>query len=461
MKWISSLLLSLVLAGSLVANAQTETNKAQDNACEAIVAAHSVRQDKHIQDKLQQVFKENHCYQEDASGIKNSLSDGKLGAISKTWISQYMELYSPAGSKQKTKRNPTDGLAPYILTTDDLDFFALNGKILEILQPFTTTPYSNRELLLTAVKQSLSEIKELSDSLRQNYLDQIAGDITRENVRSISNTVIEKLLEQGLFKAVTALQPVRNKAMPVGEFAVNIKALLFKAYDGESKDLESQSSEASQAMTIINETSDLQAQGYLLDNQKLNEANYPTIDSSILELVKPLEAIAYPDLQSFSAALERRLYAAINTAVDCEILKKTAAHETSSEIWQRCVAQYRLTDQAGKPFYSSDLAAIDIQPAPGCTSCALPFQGVNYGFYPFWQASEAYGNAGLPVLNPAQTNFSLFTRIAYYGVPVDAEGKITHLMHWKNPNTLGNFVKTLTKYNVKRDLVLYTRFRSS
>lgn len=110
---------------------------------------------------------------------------------------------------------------------------------------------------------------------------------------------------------------------------------------------------------------------------------------------------------------------------------------------------------AGKPYFRSDLHAINTAPLPECRECALPLQGVTYGFYPYWLASNNYRDIGVANPNPGYLNFSVFTRMAYFAIPIDTSGKIKDLLHWQNPRLLEGFVKQLSRLNVKRDIVLY------
>ncbi len=111
---------------------------------------------------------------------------------------------------------------------------------------------------------------------------------------------------------------------------------------------------------------------------------------------------------------------------------------------------------AEKPFLSSSLNEIHLRVLPECQECALPLKGTTYGFYPYWLASSAYEEIGVSPANPGYLNFSLFSRMAYFALPINDNGELNDLLHWKNPRFLKRFVQHLKQFNVKRDIVLYT-----
>ena len=114
-----------------------------------------------------------------------------------------------------------------------------------------------------------------------------------------------------------------------------------------------------------------------------------------------------------------------------------------------------LVKRATKSFYKTELTPIELVPVAKCVDCTLPFKGVNYGFYPFWNSSLAYRDIGKFTVNPAAIDFSMFNRIAYFGLPVAIDGEISDWLHWEDIENIRNYSETLERYNVKRDLVLY------
>lgn len=111
---------------------------------------------------------------------------------------------------------------------------------------------------------------------------------------------------------------------------------------------------------------------------------------------------------------------------------------------------------AEKPYLSSSLNEIHLRVLPECQECALPLKGTTYGFYPYWLASSAYEQRGVSQANPGYLNFSVFSRMAYFALPISDNGELNDLLHWKNPRLLKEFVQRLNQFNVKRDIVLYS-----
>lgn len=91
-------------------------------------------------------------------------------------------------------------------------------------------------------------------------------------------------------------------------------------------------------------------------------------------------------------------------------------------------------------------APLLLQATPDCKGCALPLSGENYGFFPYWWPLEN---------KVAMSNFSLFSRMAYFALPVSDNGSISHTSLWNDTQSLNQFVITLNRYNVKPDIMLH------
>ncbi len=75
--------------------------------------------------------------------------------------------------------------------------------------------------------------------------------------------------------------------------------------------------------------------------------------------------------------------------------------------------------------------------------CLVDLSGKTiYGFYPFWMAGATQ-----------KIDFSLLSRIAYYGLSFDQKGEMSPLLHW-HPRT-ADFVTEAQRYRTKVDLVIY------
>jgi hypothetical protein len=81
----------------------------------------------------------------------------------------------------------------------------------------------------------------------------------------------------------------------------------------------------------------------------------------------------------------------------------------------------------------------------GCTPPVGPGGNDVYGFYPFWMAQD----------EKQAIDFSLFTRIGYFGPVLDDSGDYSMPPHWNDPRR--DFIRTAHRHDVDVDLVIYRR----
>ncbi len=232
-----------------------------------------------------------------------------------------------------------------------------------------------------------------------------------------------------------------------------------------------QKKEISKILEIVNLTSIVHLQ-YQLNINKEVKNKFPSISSEIINCVRNIENTGYyskfamkDSLKEMLRNIEKKQNKGVVPSFNCKVSEKTVNLKKSSDESGELkktdgdydkTALKLLLNKAGKEFYESNLESVELASFENCNECSLPMKGVNYGFYPFWQASTAYRELGLPVFNPAAVDFSVFSRIAYFALPVSSDGSIDNLLHWKDTSNIKSFVRTLNKFDVKRDLVLYS-----
>ncbi len=161
---IQSLILLMGLWYSAVAFSSTETNEKsmseiESSRCQEIRASYDKNLDAKIQNQLRQIYKDNSCFKKDMNKKGNLLSDGDVGPLTKVWISKYLSS-QPANDGQSsavvdsnrnktiTLANPEDGISPFVLTEDDVTYFAINADVLDVLKAQQGKTYISKSALI-------------------------------------------------------------------------------------------------------------------------------------------------------------------------------------------------------------------------------------------------------------------------------------------------------------------------
>ena len=479
---------------SAVAFSSTEMNEKSSSEinssrCQEIRANYKKNIDAKIQSQLRQIYKDNACFNELIYAGSDSLSDGKVGKITKAWISNYL---SSQLSDEKTiaLANPEDGIRPFVLTEDDVTYFAINADVLDVLKAHQGKTYISQSVFLDEVKTELAEVEGMTDTLLVDYVNQLSKLIEPVQQKSLTSETIGLLMANNKVFAANALKSQVDKPISSDNFNKVIENLLESAYLSHPEELQEDpeikkpelkkkaENEIVKIKKLINSStkaSDL----YKIKDNDLDKQKFPSIDKDITDCARNYINIAFPGEQAIRQALTSMLSKLTRlknrefvynfsctvtendsvavTEVEQKIPSKTGNKKPKTEETAYDVKALELfIERATKSFFGSDLEPIQLKPLSQCSDCSLPMKGISYGFYPFWQASAAYKNLGIQTINPAAVDYSVFERIAYFAIPIEHDGSIKKLLHWKKQNNVKGFVKTLTKYNVKRDLVLYS-----
>ncbi|MEJ2045198.1 MAG: hypothetical protein P8X74_10215 [Reinekea sp.] len=241
---------------------------------------------------------------------------------------------------------------------------------------------------------------------------------------------------------------------------------LAKAAAAENEEIAAATEELKKTdvMNIINENTDSQLRYKLVLSGNLATL-LPSLDTDIATCVQNLVDVSYVSRHSFEKAvlsiltsLDEVSYNMANpeNMKDVQPFSCTVEKTVPENYFIKSGAEAVLVDKAVKAYKNRGLINVDIAALDGCTQCTEPLKGLSYGFYPFWQASHEYRQLGLPIVNPARLDFSVFSNIAYFGLTIDDEGKIQDKLHLGNTQQMSQFFSTLTTYNVERDIVIYT-----
>ena len=468
------------VAFSSTAINEKSRSETKSNYCQEIKATYNKNLDVKIQSQLRQIYKDNACYNEPVKGIKNPHSDGIVGKITKAWISNYL---SSQLSDEKTiaLANPEEGIRPYILTEDDVSYFALNAEVFDILKAQQGKTYISQSVLLDEVKTELAELKGMTDTLLVDYINQLSKLIEPVQQKSLTSETIDLLMAKNKVFAANALKSQVDKPANRADFKKVLKNLLVSAYLSESKEKKltaEQEKEINESIKIINSSAKESDLHKIKDND-LDKQKFPSIDKDITDCARNYVNVAFPGEQAIRLSLTSMLskltqiknkkfvynFSCTVTENDSVAVTQAEQKKSSKTVSKKPKTEGPAYDKkalkllikrASKPFFGSDLEPIQLNPLSRCSDCSLPMKGISYGFYPFWQASAAYKNLGIQTINPAAVDYSVFERIAYFALPIEHDGSIKQLLHWKAKNNVKGFVQTLNKYNVKRDVVLYS-----
>jgi hypothetical protein len=171
--------------------------------------------------------------------------------------------------------------------------------------------------------------------------------------------------------------------------------------------------------------------------QSLDNLKAKAVPDYILEAVKPLQSGFYADQSAFDQAVQDALHQ-LTAGFKEDRLDKVFVQQA------RRIAPERL-------------GTIPIRWDGGSCGCSHKLSRVVYGFYPFWLADQVQIPEGTDPADAKQlVDFSLLSRVGYYGVYLDEGGGISQPRHWRNDRNDLGFVKTLEKYRPDLDLVVYT-----
>ena len=503
---IQCLVLLTGLWNSTLAFSSPEMNEKSEsetksNYCQEIKATYDKNLDAKIQGQLRQIYKDNACFNELSKGKNDPHSDGKVGKITKAWISNYLSTQpgddgqssgavDSNGNKTITLANPEEGIRPYILTENDVSYFALNADVFDILKAQQGKTYTSKPALLDEIKTELAELEGMTGTLLDDYDKQLSELIEPVQQKSLTSETIGLLMANNKVFAANALKSQVDKPVSSDNFNKVIESLLESAYlshpeelteDPEIKKPELKKKARNEIVKIKKLINSLvkDSELYKITDNDLDKQKFPEIDKDITDCARNYVNVAFPgepairlSLTSMLSKLTRLKNKDPVDNFSCTVTENdsTAVTEPGQKISSKTgnkkqknegpaydkKALELLVNRAAKPFFGSDLKPIQLKPLSQCTDCSLPMKGVSYGFYPFWQASAAYKNLGIQTINPAAVDYSVFKRIAYFAIPIEHDGSIKNLLHWKKQNNVKGFVQTLKKYNVKRDVVLYS-----
>ncbi|MBX9637747.1 MAG: hypothetical protein K2Q45_09380 [Nitrosomonas sp.] len=339
-------------------------------------------------------------------------------------VYRYLQVaYAPPGSLAGKNQPMIDY---YELTAQDFKILQGKGQIYPQLSKLVNKKFDNVAALKEAVAGALKDHAELVDKLlpvieqyyryadpviSQSFLELLAGDPFFSSLNSVLVSLLEKSLEGVAY-------PDKN---------LFDQAAKSKIYAG------------------IGACRDAKKRNAYLSSLKISDEDFKKLTDDLL-------TGPYEGMRDFSQHLEeinslRQPQENACEAQDLAMIDEFVAGLYEYAVQPAIVALYKKTpDYSAKSTVQWDGA--------GCGCVIDELAGTVYGFYPFWLAGEKQ-----------TVNFSVLSRIAYYGLSFDDDGVIKQANNVHNESTLlsrGNvdwnaqaaFIQTARKYNSKVDWVI-------
>ena len=194
--------------------------------------------------------------------------------------------------------------------------------------------------------------------------------------------------------------------------------------------------------------------GACQDVNKKNEyiAGLKISDEDFKKLTNDLLTGPYHGMRDFSQQLEEIDLLRLHPKEDCEENHLALIDEFAAGLYEQVVQPAIAPLYKKSPVYR---AASPVQwDGSGCGCVLDDLSGTVYGFYPFWLAGEKQS-----------VNFSVLSRVAYYGLSFDENGVIKHANNIHNESTILSpdnarrdaqtaFIQAARKHNSKVDWVI-------
>ncbi|MDE2388696.1 MAG: hypothetical protein KGN35_06380, partial [Betaproteobacteria bacterium] len=339
-------------------------------------------------------------------------------------VYRYLQVaYAPPGSLAGKNQPVIDY---YELTVQDFKILQGKSQLYMQLSKLVNKKFDNVAALKEAVAGALKDHPELVDKLlpvieqyyryanpviTQSFLEILAGD----PLFSSLNSVLAALLEKSL----------KGVAYPNQ-----------KLFDQAAK---------SKILAGIGACQDTNKQNAYLSGLKIGDDDFKKLTDDLL-------TGPYEGMRDFSQHLEEIGLLRQHRKEACEAQDLAMIDEFAAGLYEHAVQPAIAALYKKTPDYR---AAAAVQwDGTGCGCVIDDLSGTVYGFYPFWLAGEKQ-----------TVNFSVLSRVAYYGLAFDDEGVIKQANNVHNESTVLSrdsadwnaqtaFIQTARKHNSKVDWVI-------
>lgn len=338
----------------------------------------------------------------------------------------YLQVADPVADSGRTSKNQ---FTVYYYQLSAEDFKILQGKeqIYAQLSKLVNKQFDNVPALKEAVIAVLKDYPELTDKLLP-----VIQQYYRYADPVISQSFLDILMGDTLFTSLNGV----------------LTALLDKSLNGVAypdKNLFDQSVK-SKIYAGIGACQDVDKQNKYLSGLKISDEDFKKMTEDLL-------TGPYQGIPNFSQQLQQIDLLRMRQKDDCEAEDLVLIEEFVAGLYEYVVQPAIVLLYKKKPQYS---AALPIQWSGSGCGCVLDnLSGTVYGFYPFWLAN---GEAQ-PI------NFSVLSRVAYYGLSFDENGVIQQSNNVHNDVTVLSvndtgknlqtaFIQAARKHNSKVDWVI-------
>lgn len=366
----------------------------------------------------------------------------------------------------------------YGLTADDFKLLLAKSQIVDKLSALQDTTYANKPLFDAAVGDAL---KDLNGHLHA-YLPMIE-QVAHQNSYKLSAQSIQTLKsgKEVPEDVLAALQTMHDVYADQDAFT---EAIIEATSELDKVDVSPYMQSIIKAAEIGN--------SYVLTENGLKalkaDSKAASVPPVILDMLKGLQGLAYPQRSLFDKAVLARLRAALgacpsnaqNSAIEsrkigADLMQELKASvgaslfEQLEKLWNggacdadQLIAMNQQIEALYMPYRPSITQSARKKPLydpnkrivwdGNFCGCALDqFAGDVYGFYPFWFAGQKQ-----------QINFSTLSRIGYYGVSFDDSGVLRQANDGREisatllngDSTQLDFIKVAHKYRTQIDWVI-------
>ena len=465
--WMMCVFLSCFVVAALAADAQYDRLLDQEKFKRLDKATVS-----RMQSNLALIYQGDRDWNKDVAQSKHPLTDGKMGPVTLYWLQRFIHDFKiePIGQYVNETKNRLDRIASFanmfpeetkVLISADFALWNDDQPEAQKNSYYKVRRSGTDQALLDLVYLYLQVIDPQLDSMSVrkdqpviNFYQLAAEDFKILQGKGQIYAQLSKLVNKK-FENVAAMQAAIAEALKDYPDLVDRLTPVIQQY-------------YRYADAVI-------SQGFL--DVLMGDALFTSLNGVLVALLdKSLKGVSYPDKHLFEQAAKSRIHAGIGA---CQDVNKQNAYiaglKISDEDFKKLTDDLLTGPYQGMRDFSQqlkeidllrlhpkedceahDLALIDdfvaslyeqvVQPAiaplfkkspvyraassvswdgSGCGCVLDDLSGTVYGFYPFWLAGEKQS-----------VNFSVLSRVAYYGLSFDENGIIKHANNFHNESTI-------------------------
>lgn len=349
--------------------------------------------------------------------------DGRLGPETRGALEAYWRSQEGHGTEQTPR---ADGLGvSYILTAEDLKGLRVGDGVLARVKPLKGRTFESQEdfvaALEGAIKARAGELEPFLNAVMAHAevkptIQLKAEDFKQLRIRDMPPELLARLAD------------IQDLPFPD-------RAAMNRAIDsrlGLDKDTAQAADCASEPSSAICRAPAIKAQAREVNTFQVTDATLRALADSpafgkdipaLIEGATQLQGIDFPTRALFRKALETQATALQPGAVMDPTALETIAHQA-------------------RKVHEFDPAAAVVWRDNACGCVLEDLSGTVYGFYPYWRAGTTQS-----------VDFSVLSRVGYYGVRLDDGGNLASSHHWRPDRA--QFINEARRHGTRVDLVVH------